>query len=165
MFPEDRHHPIRLESLADEIPEEPAELRFVGEAIAAAKPFLKRRGEHRVIVERVEDRVDRVPGRGGRDAGLLDLAPNPQLAVAAYRRFRVRNRFGDPRIIDGPFGAKPVDRRVDGVSLMALPFEPLPDLRFRQLPPPEHLEPVHIGARPGLRAPGFRLPLSHSSTQ
>jgi hypothetical protein len=156
MLPEDRHHPIRLESLTDQVSEEPAEFGLVGEALASPQPPPECRVEQGVVIDRVEYRVDRVTGGVGRDAGLFDLPPHTQLAVAAHGRLGMGNRLGDPDVVDGPLGTEPFDGRVDRVLLVPLAREPLPNLRFGQFAAAEHLEAVHVRGRLWLRdlAPG-----------
>jgi hypothetical protein len=143
---EDRHHAVRLETLADEIPEQASEFCLVGEPVAAAEPPGERGFEQRGIIYGVEYRIECGSRGCGSDAGLLNLPSDTQFPVAAHRRFGMRNRLGYPRIVDRPFRAEPRDGRVHGVRLVALAGEALPDLSFGQLTTAKHSETVQIGA-------------------
>ncbi|MDO8793486.1 MAG: hypothetical protein Q7J25_02590, partial [Vicinamibacterales bacterium] len=127
MLPEDRHHTVRLESLTDEIPEEPAEFGLAGHPTAAAQPPGERLFEKRLVVYGTEDLVDGVPRGGWRDARLFNLTPDAQLAAVVHGRFRMRNRLGHPRIVDRPFRPQTLDSRVHGIRLVPFAREALPD--------------------------------------
>jgi len=144
---EDRHYAVGLESLTDEIPEEPAEFGLVGDPIAAAQPPGERPFEERLVVYGTEDLVDGVPRGGWRDAHLFNLPPDAQLAAAVYGRFRMRNRLGHPPIVDRPFSPQTFDSRVYSVRFVPFAREALPDLGLGQLPTAQHAETIHVRAR------------------
>src|SRR5438552_7884163 len=76
VFSERRQHTVRLESLGDEIPKEPAEFTLVGNPPAVAQSLRERRFEERRVVDRLEHGIDRVACGRGSDARLLDLPPD-----------------------------------------------------------------------------------------
>src|SRR6188474_556428 len=82
VFPERRQHAIRLEPLSGQVSIEPAELRRIGNAFAAPQSLGERRGDQGLGIEGLEDLVGDSLGNGGRNAGLLDVPANPQLAAA-----------------------------------------------------------------------------------
>jgi len=158
---EDRHHAIRLEPLTHEISEQPPEFGLVGQAIAAFQPSGKRLFEKGLVIDAREDLVDGVPRRRRRDPGLLNLPPDTQLAPAAHSGFCMCNRLGDPRIVDRPFPAEPIDSGVDLVRGVALARETLPDLGFGEFTTAQHSQAVEVGGSSGLQASGFRLQACH----
>ena len=139
------HHALRFEPLAHEIPIEPPELGVVRDAVASPKASREGSFERQVGIDRSEHAVDGPSGRGIRDASLFELAVDPKFAVAPHRGLPPRNGLGRARIVDGALLAKPGNRRVDRVRLVALSREPLPHLRFRQFSAREHLECVEVG--------------------
>jgi len=116
---ENRHHVVRLEALANEIPEEAPEFRLVRHSVAAAQPLGERLVEEHVVIDAAENFVDSLPRRSRGDACLLYLPPDTQLAAAVRASFRLRNRFGRPLIVDRPLAAEPVDRRVHSLRVMS----------------------------------------------
>ena len=143
------HHPVGFEALADQVPIQPLKLLVVGDGLAAAEAFGERCLEVRVVVDVAEDLVDGAPRGRRRDARVLDLPADAQLAAAPDRRFGPRDRLRDPHVVDGALLAQARDGGVDGVGVVAAPREPLAHLRLRQLAPREHPEPVEIGGSAG----------------
>src|SRR4029077_17644027 len=75
--------PIGLEPLADQVPEQARELAVVGDRLAPAQPCPQRRLQQHVVVDRLEDLVDRRLGRLLGDTRALDLQADADLAALA----------------------------------------------------------------------------------
>jgi hypothetical protein len=141
---EGRKDPVRLESLADQVPMQPSEFGIVCNLRAASKAFAQRRLEQVVGIEVREDLASHTTRRRGRYARLLDLPPDAQLA-ASLDGLRTGNRFGHTRVVEGPLLAKPIDRGVDFIGGVLPAPEALPDLRFGQLAPGQHPQRIEVG--------------------
>src|SRR5882672_3487791 len=94
------HHPVRLESLADEIAEEPLELTIVGDRLPAAEPLAQRRLDQRLVVDPLEHAVDRLLRGLLGDAGALELQADADLAALADACLHACDRLGHALIVD-----------------------------------------------------------------
>ena len=144
VVPENGHHAFRFEALADEVSIQAPEFGVIRDVVPAAQTLGKRCLEERLGVNRSEDFVHRALCGSARDAGLLDVSADPELATASHRRLCTRDCLCYARIVDGAFAAKRLDGRIDRVGVVAFPCETLPHLRFRQLASGEHFEGVEI---------------------
>src|SRR3954464_10372599 len=82
-LPQRLHHAVRLESLPNQVAEQPLELAVVGDRLAAAQPLVQRRFQQRRVIDVAEHVVDRgLRGFPG-DPGPLDLHAHADLAALA----------------------------------------------------------------------------------
>ena len=137
-----RHHPVRLEALVEQVAIQAAELRVVVDRLAAAQPLAERGVEQRVGIERAEDVVDGLARGGRRDAGLFDLQADAQLAAPFDRRLGPRDGLGDAGVVDRALLVEAATA-ASMSSCCACRFagEALADLRLGQLAPAASFKP------------------------
>ena len=137
---QDGQNLVRIEALRAQVAKQTLELAVVGDALAAAQPFLQSGREQRIGIEILEDLVHGFRGNRLSDAGRLDLLKHPPSSSTTARGLGSRNRAGDALVVDAALGLEPGDGFVDGVLTLAALGQTLADLRFRELAPGEHVQ-------------------------
>src|SRR5579871_3891972 len=138
------HHALAVEALTDEVAVQPLELAVVRDPLPPTQPLGQRRLEQRLVVDPVEDGLDRLLRERFRDAGALDLHPHAQLPAPLDRGLRARDRLGDARVVQRALVAQPRHRGVDRVSVVSFARQALAHLLLGELAAREQLQAVDI---------------------